>query len=61
MSYGDIMVALIYAMQMMICVLFALPYKRSKKHILNVSGITKTREQHEYLYVYLTRKDNIRR
>ena len=35
--------------------------KRSKKHILNMSGITKTREQHEYLYFYLTRKDNIRR
>lgn len=36
--------------------------KRSKKRFLpNVSEITKIREQHEYLYFYLTRKDNIRR
>ncbi len=40
MSYGDIVVALIYAMQMMICVLFALPYKRSKKHIFLLAVVT---------------------
>lgn len=33
MTYGDVIVAIIYAMQMMICSLFALPYKRTKKHI----------------------------
>ncbi|MBE5954300.1 MAG: hypothetical protein E7257_09150 [Lachnospiraceae bacterium] len=33
MTYGDVIVAIVYAMQMMICSLFALPYKRSKKHI----------------------------
>ena len=49
MSYGDIVVALIYAMQMMICVLFALPYKRSKKHIFLLAVVTMV----EYYFVKL--------
>lgn len=40
MSYGDVVVTFIYAMQMMICVLFALPYKRSKKHIFLLLIVT---------------------
>ena len=40
MTYADIVVAIIYAMQMMICVLFALPYKRSKKHIILLAIVT---------------------
>lgn len=49
MTYGDIVVALIYAMQMMICVLFALPYKRGKKHIFLLALVTVV----EYYFVKL--------
>lgn len=49
MSYGDVVVAVIYAIQMMICVLFALPYKRSRKHIFLLALVTVV----EYFFVKL--------
>lgn len=40
MSYGNVIVAAIYAMQMVICVLLALPYKRRKRDIVSLVVIT---------------------